>query len=192
MIYNSDEMNTSAIRHVALRLSLGKNSLPALVAAGVLVADQVSKGLIRALLEQGHSVPATGIFRLTHVVNTGSAFGLFPNQTFVLIGASLVALAALVYYYRKHLPSDRWTRAIMGLMLGGAIGNLLDRVVQGKVTDFIDVKLWPGYHWPAFNLADSAIVVGFILLFWRLALHRERQGFRTHDGEASSGSGQGG
>ena len=131
----------------------------------VLAVDQISKHLVRTYMELGDSWPSTGVFRLTHGTNTGSAFGLFPNQTLVLIVASVVAIGFLVYFYRAHAPPRRTLRLAIGLQLGGALGNLIDRVRDGEVVDFIDVG-W----WPIFNLADSSIVVGMALLIGILLL----------------------
>ena len=125
----------------------------------VLLADQLSKHVVRNTLELYESWPAEGIFRFTRGVNSGTAFGLFPNQTAVLILASFFAIGFLFYFYRAHAFPVRMLRIAIGLQLGGAFGNLLDRVRDGVVVDFIDVG-W----WPVFNLADSSIVVGIVLL----------------------------
>ena len=129
----------------------------------VFIADQLSKGWIRDNLIPGRSIPDEGFFRLTHISNTGSAFGLFPDQTFVLMLASLVGIGILLVFFRKQSGRGIWLRTSLGLQLGGATGNLADRLTLGEVTDFIDVG-----PWPIFNLADSSIVVGIILLAWML------------------------
>jgi signal peptidase II len=105
------------------------------------------------------SWPDDGFFRFTHVGNTGSAFGLFGDQNLVLIGASLLGLGVLYYFYRVHPNPSLLVRLSLGLMLAGALGNLTDRLIHGHVTDFIDIGPW----W-IFNLADSSIVVGLIVL----------------------------
>ncbi|MDA0989042.1 MAG: signal peptidase II [Chloroflexi bacterium] len=128
-----------------------------------LMADQVTKALIVLTLSPGQSVPNSGLFRLTYVTNSGSAFGLFPNQTLFLILASFVGIGVLLLFYRTHPVSSTILRLSLGLQLGGAIGNLVDRARLGYVVDFIDVGAWP-----VFNLADSAIVVGLIGLLWTL------------------------
>ena len=125
----------------------------------VVIVDQLSKYLVRANLGLYESWPAEGIFRLTHGTNSGTAFGLFPNQTAVLIVASLLAIGFLYYFYRAQALPSRVLRLAIGLQLGGALGNLADRLRTGSVVDFIDVG-W----WPAFNLADSSIVIGIALL----------------------------
>ena len=125
----------------------------------VLVIDQASKYLVKNNLRLHESWPKEGLLRLTHGTNTGSAFGLFPDQTFVLILASFFAIGFLYYFYRTQALPSRLLRLAIGLQLGGAFGNLFDRIKDGAVVDFIDVG-W----WPVFNLADSSIVVGITLL----------------------------
>ncbi len=125
----------------------------------VLFLDQVSKLIIKNTLVLGESWPAEGLLRITYGTNTGTAFGLFPNQTIFLIIASFIAIGFLVYFYRTHAQPRPMLRFAIGLQLGGALGNLLDRIVHGSVVDFIDVG-W----WPIFNLADSSIVVDMAIL----------------------------
>lgn len=152
----------------------------------VLSADQLSKYLVRTNLRLGESWPSEGVFRLTYGTNTGSAFGLFPNQTVILTVASVLAIGFLIYFYRVHALPRPLLRLAIGLQLGGALGNLIDRLRAGAVVDFIDVG-W----WPVFNLADSSIVVGMALLVSILVLsdrgspkptQREYDGSTTSDG----------
>jgi len=128
-------------------------------AAAAFIADQVTKLLIIQNVAFRTSWPDTGFFRFTHVGNTGSAFGLFGGQNVVLIGASFVGVAILLYFYRQHPNPGLLVSGALGLMLGGAFGNLTDRLVNGHVTDFIDVGPW----W-IFNLADASIITGIIML----------------------------
>ena len=130
-----------------------------LVFALTLAADQFSKALVREALRVGESAPAEGFFRLTHVTNSGAIFGLFPNQAVIMTGASLVGIAVLLYFYHTFAGGDWRVRVSMGLLLGGAVGNLIDRLALGRVTDFLDVGAWP-----VFNLADSSIVAGVVIL----------------------------
>ena len=114
-----------------------------------------------------------GFFYLTHVRNTGAAFGLFAGAPVVtrlvfFIGISLVAVAIVVSLFRKLAPGDRLAALALGLILGGAVGNLIDRVTRGEVVDFLHFRLWGGYAWPDFNFADSAIVVGVAILVLEL------------------------
>jgi len=133
------------------------------IALLIVASDQLSKIWIRSNLALGQSLPETGFFRLTHVHNTGAAFGLFHGQSFPLTIVALVGVAALLVYalfiYRRFPFLDNMLgRSALGLILGGTVGNLIDRLYFGYVTDFIDIGIWP-----AFNIADSAIVVGIII-----------------------------
>lgn len=131
----------------------------------VLVADQLTKFAVKGTMRLGESWPAEGLVRITHGSNTGTAFGLFPNQTVLLIFASIIAIGFLVYFYRAYALPRPILRLAIGLQLGGAFGNLFDRVAFGAVTDFIDVG-W----WPIFNIADSSICVGMATLIVVLLL----------------------
>lgn len=144
------------------------NVIPLVILVTTLMADQVTKGLVVLNMDPGESVPGSGLLRLTYVINTGSAFGLFPNQTVFLILASFVGIGVLLLFYRTHSFDSPLLYASLGLQLGGAVGNLVDRLRLGYVVDFIDVGAWP-----VFNLADSAIVVGLIGLLWTLANTRD-------------------
>ncbi len=137
----------------------------AATAVVALAADQISKYLVRENMAIGESWPAQGFFRLTHGTNTGSAFGLFQDQTVILTIASIFAIGFIIYFYRSHSDRTWITKLTIGLLLGGAVGNLVDRLVAGRVTDFIDVG-----PWPIFNLADSSITVGITLLIASLVL----------------------
>lgn len=132
-----------------------------LLAALALAADQLTKFLVRDFLALRESIPAEGFFRITHTYNTGSAFGLFQGHNFPLIFASLVGITVLVIIYHSQRRPTGLLRLSLGLQLGGAAGNLLDRVLWGRVTDFLDVG-----PWPVFNLADASIVTGLVLLAW--------------------------
>lgn len=124
-----------------------------------LALDQSSKFLVHKYLVLGSSIPSDGIFRLTFVTNSGGAFGLFPNQTFALTIASFIGIFIVSLLYRSYYPyKSRLANLSLGLLLGGATGNLIDRLLWKEVIDFIDVGMWP-----IFNFADAAIVVGFFL-----------------------------
>lgn len=126
----------------------------------VLVVDQASKAYIRYLIPDGSSYPLIpGILHITHVRNPGAAFGLLPNQHFVFLFVSIGVIIFILYYYWRVKSVSRSLAIAFSLVLGGAIGNLIDRVASGRVTDFIDLRVWP-----VFNVADSAIVVGVILI----------------------------
>jgi len=151
-----------------LRSRWWQNMLFFLIALLVVVADQLSKIWIRSNLLVGQSLFEAGFFRITHVHNTGAAFGLFQGQSFLLtivasVGITVLLVYALVIYRRFPLLDNRLGRPVLGLVLGGAVGNLIDRLRFGYVTDFIGVGLWP-----AFNIADSAITIGVVLLTYSL------------------------
>jgi signal peptidase II len=150
-----------------------------LVAALVLVLDQLSKYVVEAavpLYQTWVPIPALEpVLKITHATNTGAAFGMFPDGNLIFaIAAILVGTAIL--YYNYILPGGIWLlRLALGLQLGGALGNLLDRLRQGHVTDFIDMgSLWPFI----FNVADFAIVAGVVLLGW-LLLQEQIQEYRA-------------
>ena len=136
----------------------------------VVVNDQVSKlAIVTYTPEDYHRVIIPGVFNLAHRHNTGVAFSMFadvdsPWLARLLILFSFVVMAVLVFLLATGRASNRRTRLGLAAILGGAAGNLLDRLVHGSVVDFLDFHAGP-YHWPAFNLADSAITVGaFIAL----------------------------
>jgi signal peptidase II len=140
--------------------------LPWSIMAIALLLDQLTKWQVIERLSVGESWPSTGFFRFTHAWNTGTAFSLFQGQGDILTWVSLAAVGVLIWIY-KSINDPPWVlRIAFGLQFGGAIGNIVDRVRIGHVTDFIDVGLWP-----IFNIADSSIVVGIglmIFYFWFL------------------------
>ena len=135
----------------------------------VIVLDQASKKWIESHLEAFEKMEIIpGFLNLIHVRNSGVAFGLFPSNgdaagTLVLIGLGLLALCAVAYYFWWSPANDRFLLAALGLVMGGAVGNLIDRISKGAVTDFIDCYVG-SYHWHTFNVADSAITVGIALM----------------------------
>jgi signal peptidase II len=141
--------------HSRLWLRL-RHDLPFFIIAVLVVGlDQFTKYLVRTNLALGESFPHSGIVRISHVSNTGAAFGILQGQTLFLTFTTLFGLAAILLYYLYPPMEHGILRVALGLQLGGAIGNLTDRIRVGQVTDFIDFRFWP-----AFNVADSAIVVG--------------------------------
>jgi signal peptidase II len=132
--------------------------------------DQLTKWWISRTLGYADEIPVIdGFFHLTHVRNPGAAFGILatspePVRIFFFIGVALVAIALILSFFHKLAPGDRFSALSLGLILSGAIGNLIDRVRFGEVVDFLHFRLWGGYTWPDFNLADSFIVVGVMLL----------------------------
>jgi signal peptidase II len=137
------------------------------VAALVLALDQLTKRWVSTSLPEGTWwSPLPGlwrVFRIVHTTNSGAAFGIFPNQGSLFILIAVVVVLAIVLYQRR-LPAGGWLiRLTLGLQLGGAVGNLLDRLYYGYVIDFIDIGFWP-----IFNLADASIVMGVVILAYRL------------------------
>lgn len=139
------------------------------LAALVLLLDQITKLLVVNNLQAYVDViPVTSFFNLVHVHNTGAAFSLFADQPGwqrgFFVAVALVASGVILYLLRKT-AGRRLFSAALALILGGAIGNVYDRIAYGHVIDFLDVVI-AGWHWPAFNIADSAISVGAAMLIF--------------------------
>lgn len=140
-----------------------------LIALAVVVIDQLTKWLVAKEIPLHDSISIIpGFFRLTHVQNRGAAFGLFDDSPSewkigILILFSVVAMVVVAALLWKNSHTLTATGVGLALVLGGAVGNLWDRLLSGYVVDFLDVYI-RSYHWPAFNVADSAIVVGAFLL----------------------------
>jgi len=139
------------------------------VSLGLIALDQWTKWLVEIHLPQHMAQPIIpGLLNLTHVRNTGVAFGLFASQgmsggSWLLTLLGLAALAAVAIYFWFASAHDRLLLVSLALVVGGAVGNLIDRMSSGAVTDFIDVYVG-SYHWPSFNVADSAISIGIVLM----------------------------
>ena len=138
--------------------------------AGVIVAlDQVTKAVVDDLMQLHESRPVIeGLVRLTYVQNRGAAFGILseaglPYQSLLFSVVSLMALLAIAMYAWRMPLRSRLPQTALALVMGGAVGNLLDRARLGYVIDYVDVY-WGPHHWPAFNVADSAISIGVVLL----------------------------
>jgi signal peptidase II len=144
-----------------------------LIAIAVVVLDRVTKWAIVQTITLDDAINVIpGLFRLTHLENTGAAFSLFadstsPFKTMLLIVFSLGALGVVSFLLWKERAIFNAGTLALSLILGGAVGNLWDRLVDGKVTDFLDFYVGI-HHWPPFNIADSAIVVGALLLLMRM------------------------
>ena len=151
-----------------------------IIAAFVIALDQISKLWVRSNLDLYETLPVIGCLSLTYVRNTGSAFGFFANQAFLLTLVAIVGLVTILLFYRYLSRSNILGISALSLVFGGALGNLIDRIRFGYVIDFVDVRLWRDFHWPAFNVADSAITVGSIMLAVFIFLR-----FRKGDGSSS-------
>jgi signal peptidase II len=135
----------------------------------VVALDQWTKQIASAQLFMGQPVPVLGdVVRFTLVHNTGAAFGLFPGSRIPFIVISLLAIGVVLHLFLRETYRSLANRILLGCILGGAVGNLVDRVRVGWVVDFIDVGVG-SLRWPVFNVADSAVTLGVILLAWNLA-----------------------
>ena len=167
----SDATSTVTRAESALSRRLRTDAPFFLLAAVIVLVDQITKKVVRDRLLLGESWPDPDwLVKLTHVTNSGAAFGILQGQTTFLIVTSLLGLAAIVLYYLYPPMEHGFLRAALGLQLGGAIGNLIDRVARGEVTDFIDFR-----HFPAFNVADSAITIGVISIIAFFSLSEARE-----------------
>jgi signal peptidase II len=147
-----------------------------LVLVAVVVLDQVTKVLVRHGIDVGEEDSVLPAISLVHVRNTGVAFGAFAGGGIVVVLLVAAALGALLYYFVTHLDKPLvWLPT--GMLLGGSIGNIIDRVRDGAVTDFVKLPAWP-----AFNVADISITFGVLVLLWVI-----EQGAR--DGEADAADG---
>jgi signal peptidase II len=135
------------------------------VAAAAVFADQLTKQIIGRTLAVGESVDIVGPFSIHHVENSGIAFGFFASRTTVVIAITAIAVAWMLWFFARAGRRHPVLPVGLGLVLGGSIANLIDRVRLGRVTDFLDFDAWP-----AFNLADTFIVVGVAVLFGALVL----------------------
>lgn len=151
-----------------------------LLVAGVVIAlDQLTKSWIRINVpEYTAMIPIQALgeyFVFEHVRNYGAAFGILQNQGYLFIAIAIVVAIAILVYVR-YLPLDqRFVRILLGLQLGGAVGNLIDRLHQGYVTDFVKMGIPEVYYWPNYNIADSSIVIGVIGLGIFILLEDLRQ-----------------
>ena len=141
------------------------------IAVPVLLVDQFTKWLVQKHIPRyGQYVIIQGIFNLRHDTNDGAAFGLMPGQSLLLIIISIVALGFIAYYYRQF-HEILWMKIALSFLVGGALGNFIDRIRAGEVTDFIQFRL-PGFWWPTFNIADVAVCIGAGMLMVYLFRHR--------------------
>jgi signal peptidase II len=163
--------------HDEPRATLSEKVMLFVVTAAIVVVDQLSKRLIEVALPLNQSCAPIDslahLFRITHVSNTGAAFGLFPSGS-LLFTIVAIAVAAVIVVYNFRLPANnRMFRFALGLQLGGAMGNLIDRFRLGHVTDFLDFG-----PWPVFNVADTSIVAGVIVLALLLLVEQRQEAER--------------
>ena len=161
-------------------MKLSSPWVPTLIAAAVVLLDQLTKWWVLSTFELYESLPVIpGFFDLTFVVNTGAAFGILAGEQHLwrqlfFVSMTLVALVVLCFAFRQYRHEGRSYVIGIGLIGGGALGNLIDRLRFGHVVDFLDFSI-KGHHWPAFNVADSAITVGvaFFLLAGFLEIRKD-------------------
>ena len=145
----------------------------AAIAFAAVAADQLTKYLVTSRLALDDAVHVAGPFWIHHVQNSGIAFGLFASATAVVIVATGIAVTWMLVFFARSGARHPILPVALGLVIGGSVSNLLDRVRLGYVTDFLDFR-----YWPAFNLADSFIVIGVLVLLGVL-VHAEREPRRT-------------
>jgi signal peptidase II len=152
-----------------------------ILSALVIVLDRLSKVWVSNHLEIGDAIPIIPhVFRISHVLNSGAAFSLFTDSSsparvrLMLVSFSILAAIAVIVFLIKLGRQLSPTTVALALVLGGAIGNVYDRIRYGTVIDFLEVHII-NYHWPDFNVADSAIVVGALLLLWGSIRNQERK-----------------
>jgi len=143
------------------------------VAGFIVIADQITKALILKSMPLYHSVPVVrGFFSITHIQNPGGAFGFLAGQSanlriIVFLFISSLAVGLIFWLYKNTPKTHPWLATAFAMILGGAVGNLIDRIRFGKVVDFLDFHLGD-LHWPAFNVADSAISIGIAIFIFHL------------------------
>ncbi len=149
------------------------------IALLVVIVDQLSKLWITANMSPGESLFDVGFFQIVYVQNTGAAFGIFQGHPLIFTIFDFVGIAAFLFLVlflscRWSFLDKMWVRSAIGLILGGTIGNLIDRLRLGQVTDFLDFKIWP-----TFNVADASITVGVIILIFCIIIWAKPAGRRT-------------
>jgi len=148
-----------------------------LVSGGIIIADQVTKYILKINLAlHDHIVVLDNFFNITHVLNPGGAFGFFAGKSpeirkFIFLFLSSLVALFVVWFYKKCAETYIFLSYGLALIFGGAIGNLIDRFLYGKVVDFLDFYIGSA-HWPAFNIADSAISIGMAILIGHILFNK--------------------
>jgi signal peptidase II len=151
-----------------------------LISVGIVVIDQVTKVYIMQTMRLHESIPVIpNLFSITYIRNPGAAFGILSTSSgsfrFIFFGLTSMFALGLLGTILARMPKDDWMGQISVVaILGGAVGNLLDRLRYGEVIDFLDFYIEP-YHWPAFNVADSAITVGVVFLILHFAFEKQKE-----------------
>ncbi len=140
----------------------------------LIAVDQLAKYAARTGLPERVITLVPGFFELTYLENRGAAFGIFQSRRFILIGITSIVIIVLIIYMIKRKPAKSWMRASLILIIGGAIGNLIDRVANGYVVDYLHFYIRDLFDWPVFNFADICVVVGTLLLAAELLFTKEQ------------------
>ncbi len=142
------------------------------IIVGTFLLDQTTKTVVQMLMYRGESIPVVPpVFYFTYIMNPGAAFGFLAYQTHVFIIVTVLLIAGMLLGYRKIPPDRVLLRSGMGMIVGGALGNLADRLRYGLVVDFLDLRVWP-----VFNVADTAIVIGAGFLIWEILMDTGKKG----------------
>ena len=132
----------------------------------IILIDQITKFLIKTSFQLNQTLPIiNNIFHLTYIHNFGAGFGILQHQRFILVFVSIIVVGFIFYYLDKIKEKERLLQSLIGFILGGTVGNLIDRIIYGYVIDFLDFRIWP-----VFNFADSFVtigVIGLVIYFWR-------------------------
>jgi len=164
----------------------GKSKLVLTLLLVIIILDQGSKLIVDQTMPLNYSIPVIeNLFNLTYIRNTGAAFGIFAGSSAVLrqpflILFSLLAIGFILMMLRRLPEAEKGLMVALSFVLGGAVGNLIDRLLYGEVIDFLDFY-WSRFHWPAFNFADSFITVGVILTLYRLIRAKGEDPFKRVD-----------
>ena len=141
-----------------------------LISIAVVVFDQMTKWLIMSDMTLGMSIPVLpGIFHITYIQNPGAAFGILAQQRWLFLAVGFLFVGGAILFYRHLRRESRWLQWGTALLLGGAVGNLIDRLLWGSVVDFLDFRVWP-----IFNIADVSIVVGVGCMMYALLRRAEK------------------
>ena len=153
-----------------------KPAILLLTGLGILIADQLTKALVVANLVPGERVRVVGdLVQVWHAQNRGAAFSLFQGGSIVFLVVSVLSVGMVAYFHRNLRDRAWWIHLVLGIILGGTLGNFIDRLRQGYVTDWISIGLGDT-RWPTFNVADSSIVVGIgALVLYLLLTNPDRQ-----------------
>jgi len=139
----------------------------------LIMLDQISKLIVKHFMQEKESISIIGnLLKITYIKNPGMAFGIqIGGKLFYTIFASIASVIILVYLFRLK-PENFWARFGLATILGGAIGNLVDRIIYSKVVDFIDIRI---IRWPVFNFADTAVTIGMVILIAVVIFERKRE-----------------